>query len=76
MDHVRIGGAARSQAGSGESARTEIDKLQSQLDQLRARLLYPEPSKELGDNEVAQVRLIKEILRSRRRREKMFGEDF
>ena len=74
MNHVRIG------AGDGshtkwEEPSAQIDRLQSQLDQLRARLLYSEPTDELGEDEISQARLVKEILRARRRREKVFGDD-
>jgi DNA-binding MarR family transcriptional regulator len=74
MNHVRIGAGNVSHLKS-EEPRVQIDKLQAQLDQLRARLVFPEPAGELGEDEIDQARLVKEILRARRRREKVFGDD-
>ena len=74
MDHARISTGDACQPKSDEP-RAQIDKLQAQLDQLRARLVFPEPAEELGEEEIGQARLVKEILRARRRREKVFGGD-
>lgn len=75
MNHVRISTGGHSQPTPEQSPHVEIDKLQAQLDQLRARLAFPAPSAELGDDEGMQARLVNEILRARRRREKAFGGD-
>jgi len=75
VNHVRINAPVDSDSRTGGSTHSELDKLQAQLDQLRARLLYPEPTEQLGEDEVTLARLVKEILRVRRRREKIFGGD-
>ena len=75
MNHARISTVTRSGLSQEETPGRQIDKLQAQLDQLRARLLLPEPTEQVGDDEIILARLVKEILRSRRRREKLFGEE-
>lgn len=74
MNHVRITTGDAAQPKSDEP-RAQIDRLQAQLDQLRAKLVFPEPTAELSEEEIDRARLVKEILRARRRREKVFGGD-
>lgn len=55
---------------------TELNQLQEQLDQLRARLSADEQSGTGPElDPVESLRLVREILRSRRRRNEIFGED-
>jgi len=76
VNDVRISSAGRA-SRENELTKLELEKLQTQLDQLRAKLSSaPEedvPAK-AGD-ELVLAQLSKEIVRSRRRRDRMFDAD-
>lgn len=75
MDHSRASDL-RASAGPGAIGITELNQLQEQLDQLRARLSADELSTTCVElDPVESLRLVREILRSRRRRNDVFGED-
>jgi DNA-binding MarR family transcriptional regulator len=74
LDHSRAD--LRQAAAFDSNGIVELERLQEQLDQLRDKLRGPAEegaSSPLGSHEAAQV--IREILRYRRRRERIFGND-
>ena len=75
MDHSRASDL-RASTAPGAIGITELNQLQEQLDQLRARLSSDEqPATGPELDPVESLRLVREILRSRRRRNEVFGED-
>jgi len=74
MRLVQLTAEAEQTSGPQQSALLELDRLQRQLDELREHLSNSGDSAPSEiDDETILSRLVKEILRSRRRREKVFG---
>lgn len=73
MNHVRASDLeARS---ADEVAIAELDRLQAHLDELRMRISSQEKAR-AGELDAAAIeRLVRAILRARRRRDSLFGED-
>lgn len=75
MDHSRASDL-RASTAPGAIGITELNQLQEQLDQLRARLSADEQAGTGPElDPVESLRLVREILRSRRRRNEVFGDD-
>lgn len=72
MTHVEFNPGHERASTPDELVDLQLENLQQQLDQLRERLTSPTAFAELGDKSLLRG-LVKEILRSRRRREKIFG---
>ena len=66
----------RASAAPSAIGMTELNRLQEQLDELRARLSGDDqPTASVELDPVESLRLVREILRSRRRRNDVFGEE-
>lgn len=71
MNHGRINPQTVTRREAASVFPAEVEKLQAQFDQLRARISSaPEPNE--AADEAIMGRLVKEILRSRRRRDSIF----
>jgi DNA-binding MarR family transcriptional regulator len=74
MEHSPIRPRQEASPSSTPSPAREPSRLEIQLTELRERLLKaPEPERSPAEREPALSRLVQEVLRSRRRREKTFG---
>ena len=72
MEHSPIRPERERRPSSTAPADRQPSVLETQLNELRERLLKP-PEASQGEREPALSRLVHEVLRSRRRREKIFG---
>lgn len=64
------------QRGTRVTGIVELDNLQEQLNLLRAKLTKPQSTETNGDpTPFVTAHLVREVLRSRRRREEMFGAE-
>ena len=73
MKPVRLSAEREQSSGPQQSVLLELAELQRQLDDVRDRLKTGDPAPTEVEDETILSRLVKEILRSRRRREKIFG---
>src|SRR5438067_13561168 len=74
MDHVEINPACGRIPAPQQLIEEQLEHIQLQIDRIRQQLMSPAASAVTAGNFLLKV-LVQEILRSRRQREKIFGDE-
>jgi DNA-binding MarR family transcriptional regulator len=74
MNHVEVKPADGQVAAPQPLIEEQLEQLQLQIDRIREQLMVPAAAADLADKCLLKV-LVQEILRSRRRRERFFGDE-